>query len=355
MISRVKKLPRFLFVLFNYVRKNSTEKLLVLVFFLLFVLTNINNANPGRENQEKIKLQNHKQKLLFKLAREIRELDFLAKDFLDLECKNNEDFCWWFKFNLALGETGKKEISKFARSVPFYFYRDLNYGSFLGEAHIFQYPAHFLIKGIEPNLKLKSNQTIKEYLEFTNWRNVFQDAMLGKHPKYTNWELSWYWLGRKSSGLSSLGQIEANFFKNGTLACDGAFYLAGTSYYNQSDFERYALVFEDKIKEMLINFPEARQFDRKLYEFFLVSYLLEGYSLAGKQNLISEETLDYVIKFTQNFRKKFYLKTKTYTSSREFLEKDQEFAYFTTCVLGHLRYGAKLYLGIEKFHVNKFI
>ena len=291
------------------------------------------------------------------LKKELLELDILAKSFLDLNCSTIEqtDFCWWFKFNLALGETGSQKIREFAQSVPVYFYPEPGYSVFAGEAHIFQYPAHFLLKGLRANLQLDSGESLAEYVEQTNWQSVFEDASIGLHPQYTNRELSWYWLGRASYSKKKLRQIEANLLQNSPLSCDGAFYLAGLMYYKPEEFKRYAWAFQEKIKKMIADFPEARQFDRRLYQFFLATYLLEGYSLAGKEELVSKETIAYLIKFIRNFRKEFEQRKKNHASAESFIENDPEFAYVSTCILGHLRYGAKVYLGIEKINLSESI
>lgn len=305
------------------------------------------------------------------VERLIARLDALSKKFSSgLHCEKDDYFCWWFLFHLNIGREGNGGMQSFAHSVPIITkykdgqiiekegkkYKEIDYEIFAGEAHIFQMPAYWILKGVPLSLRLSNGRTLREYIRQTDWEKVLSDVLIKKNTNYINPELSWYNLGRQRvEWLPELSALSEEEFPKDQISCGSSHELASERPVSEERLVNYSA----KIKNMLENVQPT---DVDLESLFLATHVLEAYSLIGRRDLIDQELLDFELRFGDDMIDKFERNLKELKrempldgidefdenfNANAFLEKFPDASYGFADLFGHFLFGLRLYLGKE--------
>lgn len=258
-------------------------------------------------------------------------LDRVAKNFDTLNCPVDDHFCWWFLFHIKIGESGSGPMTEFARSVPVKKAND----SFVGEAHIFQYPSYWAIKGVKSSTKLKSGASIEDYVYSKDWLWLFANS---PDP-----EPSWYLMGKHF--YPDLPEVSASY--RGETACLGSHYLVGLSSNNANPalFKLKLNDYYERLHKAMQSPPEEAFKDP--FKADLIAHAMETFCLSGRADLIDEETFLYTLKYLEVYSNEFDREIGRHTSLNDFVKRDSEIAYATAEMLGHFRNGLKVCAGIE--------
>lgn len=274
----------------------------------------------------------------------------MANYFKSLKCGLSDHVCWWFLFHLAIGESSNDLMTKFAQKVPLRFSKELGYGSFAGEAHIAQYPAYWLLKGVKLNTLLDSGQSIKDYLNNTPWEKVHIDTISRTNTYNVNEELSWYWMAQALYPQLPVLTQSTHF----ESACGGGHHLSGLYFAQSPEFDDELEEFMQKINTMVLskNIPPAYQNYPyyELYKFYVLSHAFESLYLSKQQALIDDKLVDKAIKHIEAIYKHFLAVKVQVESPEQFLETikaDGTSHYYYGDTLGHFRFGLNLCSGKE--------
>jgi hypothetical protein len=285
----------------------------------------------------------------------IKKLDSMASYFKDLKCKVDDKLCWWFKFHLAIGASGPQTMTKFAEIAPLNKYTKLGYGSFTGEAHIAQYPAYWLLKGVKTNTRLSSGKTIEDYILGTPWMKVYTDTEARKNPVNVNEELSWYWITR--SFYPQLKQIEqSTYFEE---SCGGGHHITGLYFANDPEFPDELKRFTKKVNGLILAGEKSEYKNSPyvdLYRLYFISHIFEAAELTGNSNVISNGLIKNASEHTDKLYKHFKEATAKAESPESFVEelkKKGHSIYYYGDSLGHLLYGLKMCAGMDEYQKTK--
>jgi len=265
----------------------------------------------------------------------ILELDEIARVFDDLRCAADDHFCWWFLFHVRIGERGPTAMTQFVRSLP------LNQPgrNFVGEAHLFQYPAYWAIKGVNPNTRLKSGLTIADYVYERNWAWDFATGA-DKEP-------SWYLMGRHF--YPDLPNVSAQH--KDEKACLGSHYLVGLSV-NKKHRKLFELELDDyyqRLLEAMKGSPEEAF--RDPFKADLIAHAMETFCLSGRVDLIDRQMFMYALRYLDVFKREFKQEFNN-SDVKNFVRADSEIAYATGEMLGHFRNGLRV---CSKDEVNRLV
>lgn len=285
------------------------------------------------------------------LKQALGRLDEMGKYFSDLKCAKNDLPCWWFKFHVAIGETGPQSMTRFAHEVPLFYRPEFAYGHFAGEAHIAQYPAYWKMKGISEQTVLSSGQTLQEFIFQTPWEKIYYDTLHRTHPVNINEELSWYSVLR--SYHPELKNIQQNTaFES---ACAGGHHLTGLYYANDLRYGAELNEFNGKVQDLILakELPPAYKSYPyvDLLRFYVLSHLFETYYLTHNKALVDDELVDKAVAHINTIYKYFIAGKAKFNTPEEFVAeiKSGGFSlYYYGDTLGHFRYGLKLCAGMEK-------
>lgn len=263
----------------------------------------------------------------------ISYLDSIASRFNHLNCRLEDDFCWWFLFHLKIGEQGSRPMTEFARSVPFLNKVGLTGNIFPGESHVFQYPAYWLLKGVPTNTILRNGRTVDDYIFSRSWDKVFKNSS-DKEP-------SWYWIGRHF--YPQLPQFQEHFDSD-EVACLGSHYLVGLSQEHRSNpvYGEYLEDYYYRLKQAMRVSPEIALKDP--FKADLIMHYMETFCLSGRPDLIDQESFFYTLKFMEAYSKKLNREYPKYLTQNDFVRPELEIAYATAEMLGHFRNGLRVCL-----------
>jgi hypothetical protein len=258
-------------------------------------------------------------------------LDKIAKNFDNLHCSSKDEFCWWFLFHIRIGDSGSQSMQRFAEQVPFQ-----NSGHFMGEAHVFQYPAYWLMKRVNRSTNLQTGQTIDQFVKNRNWPEVFRNSK-DKEP-------SWYLIGQKF--YPSLPKVSPLYSKE--ASCLGSHYLVGLSI-----DESNSLIFDKQLNLYINKLRNVTQYDadEAIYDPFkadIVVHAPESLCLSGRRDLIDSDLFYYNLEFLEAFSNEFEKGFSKVNSPESFVKADSSIAYLTASVLGHFRHGLKVCAGIQQ-------
>ena len=307
------------------------KKLLIVLFLNLILFANSVLAQNTFQKPE--------------LHKSMQKLDEMANYFKKLKCGLSDNVCWWFLFHLSIGEPDTELMTKFAQKVPLRFSSELGYGSFAGEAHITQYPAYWLLKGVSLNTNIDSGQSIKQYLNSTPWEKVYTDTVNKTNTYNVNEELSWYWMAR--SVYPSLKPLEqTSSFES---ACGGGHHLSGLYFSQSPEFTTELNEFMSKVHTMVLskNIPKAyKNYPYyELYRFYVLSHAFEGLYLTKQQALIDDRLVNKAIEHIETIYSHFLQTKATVNNPQEFFEyikSDGTSHYYYGDTLGHFRFGLNL-------------
>jgi hypothetical protein len=317
---------------------NKSLYLFCLLFFIHIVSpiqAKVFDFNLLKEKSRHHKFTAHSpSQINFYTKEAINYLDDLAIPFNNLKCAANDDFCWWVLFHVSIGESGNKQMKKFATSVPFNYHKNV----FAGESHIAQYSAYWLLKRLPLNTILTDSQTINEYILRRDWvRDFWQNE--DKEP-------SWYFMVNRF--YTRLPQVSP-VYPNTERACQGGHYLVGLS----TQKHLYKPLFDYELRDYYFRLKQTIQTFKPQdlhnpVKADLISHGMETLCLSGHRELIDESIFYTSLYLVQTYSLEIERERKKYTSPEAFLKGNRELAYSTAELLGHFRNGLKVCAGFEK-------
>jgi hypothetical protein len=262
-------------------------------------------------------------------------LNSLAAAFNGVQCAQSDKLCWWFLFHLAIGDSGNKSMQRFADQVPI-----STQGIFTGEAHVFQYPAYWALKGVSPKTKLRNGQSLNNYIYQRNWLRAFA----GNKDK----EPSWYLIGQKF--YRQLAPVTAVYYDE--KACSGSHYLLGLSASgtNSALFYQQLFNYKNELKQVFYYPPEQALINPKQAD--LITHSLEALCLSGQREAIGGEQFVYTLHFLEHFYAIFSQQMVQAGDAQEFLKGNTDIVVLTADLLGHFRYGLKVCANLEPNYLN---
>ncbi len=332
------------------IKKRAQASVWFCLFFstVFFVITL--GLVPSSEAKESFAPENEQVKSLKKKYQQVLQdnlayLDRTAHKFDSLSCAKDDVFCWWFLFHIRIGDTGSEPMARFAQRAYLSDDLDSNGFLFIGEGHVFQYPAYWLLKGVKPETLLRAGYTFEDLIQNTNWPYVRQVSS-DKEP-------SWYLIGRHFD--SKLPRISPKY--RGNIACAGSHYLVGLSVDS-----RHIELFDQELAEYMQNidyaiqsFSETGLLDRQQSD--LIAHAMETLCLSGRQDLISPDlfwvSMEFTKQFKSDFESSFAVSLRSSNSLNGFVTPNHEIAYMTAEMLGHFRNGLKVCFGIEPNRLRK--
>ncbi|MDX1920429.1 MAG: hypothetical protein SFU25_06800 [Candidatus Caenarcaniphilales bacterium] len=279
----------------------------------------------------------------------IHKMDEMAEYFKTVECPVDDRVCWWFRFHLAIGEVGSAGMTQFAKQVPLDNHPSWGYANFMGEAHIAQYPAYYLLKGIDKNTPLKSKTSFVQYLDKTPWKKMYTDTVSKENTVNINHELSWYWIAKaKYPSLPMFVQSTAPYEE----ACEGGHHLPGLYFSNDPSFPAELKEFNDRLKKLVIPkvVPASMKSDPyiELKRFYALSHAFEDFMLTDQKKLISQALIDRAVEHVDKLEEHYKINKPKFKSASEFFhtaKMDGYFHYYYGDTLGHFRYGIHMCTG----------
>ena len=263
----------------------------------------------------------------------INYLDELAIPFDNLKCAKNDKFCWWVLFHTSIGASSNKQMQKFAVSVPFNYQKNV----FVGESHIAQYSAYYLLKKVSLNTPLQSGQTLNEYIINRDWQKDFRQNA-DKEP-------SWYFM--VNHFYRQLPEINPVY--NTERACQGGHYLVGLS----TKKNIYPALFNHELRDYYFRLKQAAQTFTPAdlynpYKADLLTHGLETLCLSGHLELIDEQIFYANLLLLQSYSVEIEKERKKYNTPEAFVQGNKELAYSTGEILGHFRNGLKICSAVQK-------
>ncbi|HEY9886493.1 MAG TPA: hypothetical protein V6C96_04455 [Vampirovibrionales bacterium] len=275
-----------------------------------------------------------KQKQVFQSSiQALNYLDQIALYFEELECERSDAFCWWFKFHKSIGDNGPRSSIEFANSVPSKANSKFN-TFFVGESHVFQYPAYWLVKGVPLSTKLSSGKTLKQFIEEHNWEQLLQKE-----------EDSWYQLGnyflkQPSSNSTTLNSDNINY------ACGGSHKIIASYLTSKSSFQKELNEFLAKLEKGKDSHPSVILNKPQIIDPFFHSF--EVLCSTINEDKFSLEQIQYHFNLLQAFSSEFERSFTSSASLKSFINEENEIAYTTAEMLGHYRYGLRLCINSTK-------
>ena len=325
-------------------KKRAWDLVWFCLFFITICFVTLGSVTP-LEAKEDFAPTNKQTRSLKAFNDNLAYLDRVARKFDSLSCAKNDVFCWWFLFHIRIGNTGSESMTRFAQKA--YLSDDLDSDGFLfiGEGHIFQYPAYWLLKGVKSDTLLRAGYTFQDLIQNTDWPYI-QQISADKEP-------SWYLMGRRFD--STLPKISPRY--RGNLACGGSHYLVGLSVNPRHEelFEQELAEYMQNIDDAIQSFSETGMLDRQQSD--LIAHAMETLCLSGRQDLISADlfwvSMAFTKQFKSDFESSFTANINSNNSINAFVTPNHEIAYITAEMLGHFRNGLKVCYGIEPNRLRK--